>query len=676
VASLTNKLGWYWYRFKAMGPSEVRTRFEKKLYQIADSRGLPDWSKLSLETGRQPTFPELPLAASAPEVLREALRKDSAEIKAGRWKAFGHLDLKVDDPPRWHMDYLVGKDFETDRSSFKLDHRKQPAGADIKVIWEPNRWYQLVRLAQSAYVLEDQEAGRTCVRWLTDWVTHNRPYRGLNWTSALETGMRLVQITWIDALLDAAGYDEGELCSLRSVILPPHVYYTWRYRSFGSSANNHLLGELAGLVLAIARWPSLAGLSTSLDELRGIWEREVLEQFAPDGGNREQALGYHLFSWEFCWQIQAALRAAGKHVSSSIEERLNRATEFYSLLKIDKWDYGDSDNAFVTPFFADETKAAEEWRDWFLDSAKSPAIQYWLGNLRSPVSTIQESKSKNAHAASVALPSSGSTNPHSASLFPRSENWRILPDSGYAVYASQDWTLRWDLSSLGYLSTAAHGHLDALHLSIWHRGVGFIIDPGTGAYYADAAVRTRLASWGAHNGPNPGGASFPKRIGTFLWGKPHATPLVKQDPAGGVIGEFTLPAGVLRRSVKQSKAKDGWQVEDSFWPNDPKGNHDVTVRWQFAPGTVMEKRAERTFMTQRAGATLWVQVDETWSKVETFIPTVDQSLAIGHTIQQLGNVPIEAVCSPSFRRIEVGPYLLLEGQATKSGTFKTEFLAA
>src|SRR5205814_8528523 len=104
-----------------------------------------------------------------------------------------------------------------------------------------------------------------------------------------------------------------------------HVYYTWRYRSFGSSANNHLLGELAGLVLAIARWSSLTGLATSLDELRGIWEKEVLLQFAPDGGNREQALGYHLFSWEFCWQTQAALLAAGKHVSASVEERLKRA---------------------------------------------------------------------------------------------------------------------------------------------------------------------------------------------------------------------------------------------------------------------------------------------------------------------------------------------------------------
>jgi hypothetical protein len=90
-------------------------------------------------------------------------------------------------------------------------------------------------------------------------------------------------------------------------ILPPHVYYTWRYRSFGSSANNHLLGELAGLVLAVARWPSLARMSTSLDDLRDLGKGSFVAIRA-GRRNREQALGYHLFSLEFCWQTQAASR--------------------------------------------------------------------------------------------------------------------------------------------------------------------------------------------------------------------------------------------------------------------------------------------------------------------------------------------------------------------------------
>jgi hypothetical protein len=36
------------------------------------------------------------------------MRKKSA----GRWKAFGHLELRVDDPPHWQTDYLVDVTWE------------------------------------------------------------------------------------------------------------------------------------------------------------------------------------------------------------------------------------------------------------------------------------------------------------------------------------------------------------------------------------------------------------------------------------------------------------------------------------------------------------------------------------------------------------------------------------
>ena len=93
----------YWHRLKAMGAEREFARDSKKAPPVCRQ---PQVARLvgevSHETGTQPTFPELPLAASAPEVLRHALRKDSAEILAGRWKAFGYLNLEVDDPPRWH----------------------------------------------------------------------------------------------------------------------------------------------------------------------------------------------------------------------------------------------------------------------------------------------------------------------------------------------------------------------------------------------------------------------------------------------------------------------------------------------------------------------------------------------------------------------------------------------
>jgi hypothetical protein len=380
-----SKLDWYWRRLASMSPLETALHARKKLHQFADS-GERDWRAIPLDGSG--VFPRLPKPDDAPAALRDALRLDAERILAGRWRAFGHLEMQVDDPPRWHKDYLVAKDLATTASAFALDHRELPDGADIKLIWELSRWHHLARLAMAAYVLDDDRAARHCIDWLEDWVKHNRPYRGWNWTSALEVGMRLIQFTWIDALLEGraalGGRVRGEnaatrLAGLRQQILPAHVWFTWRHKSFGSSANNHVIGELAGLILATVRWPALARCGASYDQLQHRWEHEVLAQFAEDGGNREQALNYQLFSWELCWQTRAALRAAGRRISSAVDERLRRAAQFYVDLQVpsDPWDYGDSDGAFVTPFVAKETDVVSEWHQWLAAPESSAALNFW-----------------------------------------------------------------------------------------------------------------------------------------------------------------------------------------------------------------------------------------------------------------------------------------------------------
>src|SRR5688572_20882166 len=294
-----SRLAWYWHRLRAMDPAEMAARAKKKSCEIIDVWTNRDWTSVSLKPGR--TYPRLPSPGDAPESLRQALRRDSEELLSGKWRAFGHIPIRVSDPPQWHKDYLAGVDLPTTQSGFKLNHRALAGGADIKVIWELSRWHPLTRLAMAAWLLGDTRAAWKCVHWLEHWAQHNPPWRGWNWTSALESGIRLIQFTWIEALLQplvASGEAEAELEQLRYEILPAHVWFTWRHKSFGSSANNHLLGELAGLIVAIVRWPELSVWAASIDGLQKCWEAEVLAQFAEDGGNREQALHYHFFSFE------------------------------------------------------------------------------------------------------------------------------------------------------------------------------------------------------------------------------------------------------------------------------------------------------------------------------------------------------------------------------------------
>jgi len=716
---IMSSLTWYWNRLRAMGPSEIAAHVRRKFFQWSDERALPDWSSGHLETATPSAYPRLPPIDSAPPQLREALHRDASDILGGRWKAFGHLELKVDDPPRWQTDYLLGRDVETDEGAFKLNHRELPHGADIKLVWELSRWHQLARLAQAAYVLGEGRAARKCVEWLEDWVRHNPAYRGWNWTSALEVGIRLVQITSIDALLkghlqgagtslratgefpsprpspqgagDAIGASgqarpsawpgplsvgrprpggegrgEGKTAETPSLslklgrvvgeILPAHAWYAWRYRSFGSSANNHLIGELAGLILAIARWPELARWAASLDALQQLWEGEVLAQFAEDGGNREQALNYHWFSWELCWLARAALVAAGRQISSEAEMRLHRAARFFWEVQVrqEPWDYGDSDNAFATPFFVAERTALIEWHDWL--SRPTPnagtSLDYWLGD--PPKFSPPLGRGNPAHAVAT-------------------KGWWIYRETGIAICESGFWWLRWDLSALGYLNTAAHGHLDALHLSVWFKGVAMVIDPGTGAYYADEGLRAWLASREAHNGPSPKVWSDPVRLGPFLWSSHHKLPRWEADKEGGIVGQWDLANGRMRRRVLRLEGRDGWQVDDAY--ESRSGTSDFTVRWQFAPGSLVKLLDERRFSIKRESQSVLVEAGSEWAEVvlverkSQSLP--DTALTTGVEARYAGTV------SPAFRRVEWAPFLNLVARprAGKPCVFRTTFLA-
>jgi len=130
-------LSWHWHRMRAMTLEEVCLRAQLRLRQRTDSGRTWESPRVALEGIG--AFPRLPSAEAAPPELREALSRDAQKILAGNWKAFGHLDLQIDDPPKWHHDYLAGRDFATTEPGFTLNHRELPGDADVKLIWEMRR---------------------------------------------------------------------------------------------------------------------------------------------------------------------------------------------------------------------------------------------------------------------------------------------------------------------------------------------------------------------------------------------------------------------------------------------------------------------------------------------------------------------------------------------------------
>lgn len=140
-----------------------------------------------------------------------------------------------------------------------------------------------------------------------------------------------------------------------------------------------------------------------------------------------------------------ALNQTGRAVSPEVYERLQRAADYFVIVQNRKepWDYGDSDDAYVTPFWERENEISQEWVKWMESPENSTCIKFWLGE---PPPVAADGK---------------------PSCEEIGNGWLYFPETGVAVCWQKIWMARWDLSPLGYLETAAHGHLDALHFSLW-----------------------------------------------------------------------------------------------------------------------------------------------------------------------------------------------------------------
>ena len=191
---------------------------------------------------------------------REALLADADSICAGHVVLFANRRFDVGMPPVWNRDPdsgVVGPAIYA--GDITITNREQVG--DIKHVWELNRHLHLVRLAQAWSVTGDAAWLHALHQQLRSWLDQCPPLVGPNWTSSLELGIRLINWGLVWQLAGGEGGalfegDEGQ--RLRADWLDSiHAHCTAiaRHLSRHSSANNHLIGELAGLYVGASIWP-------------------------------------------------------------------------------------------------------------------------------------------------------------------------------------------------------------------------------------------------------------------------------------------------------------------------------------------------------------------------------------------------------------------------------------
>jgi hypothetical protein len=143
-----------------------------------------------------------------------------------------------------------------------------------------------------------------------------------------------------------------------------------------------------------------------------------------------------------------------------------------------------------------------------------------------------------------------------------------------------------DVGPLGYLSIAAHGHADALAVTVSAAGRELIVDPGAASYYGQPAWRSVHRGTRAHPTVCVDGLDQSVKGGPFLWTR-HATTTVRSvDLRHGIVdaehdGYRRLDHPVVHRRWLIAQPDDPTMAVVDLL--DGEKVHDVRVSWPLHP---------------------------------------------------------------------------------------------
>jgi hypothetical protein len=531
-------LAWYLRRLRRMSPGEVGARLRAAAIQQAwrfagatpgPAVGTVAWAGAPLR-GATPK----PDGAVEPAAARRLLEAADA-VMDGRWNVFGrNFDTGIADPD-WHRDIRTGLRFDPARYCFDVPYRDPARVGNVKSLWEPSRLHHVTLLAAAFSVGGDVRYAERAADHLRSWWRRNPPLRGIHWLSGIELGMRLIAWVWTRRLL--AGWAGVEALFERNPDFLRQLHHHSRWlaalHSRGSSANNHLIAEAAGLFLASTafrgpkseRWARRA---------QSILEEEAVAQTFPDGLNREMAFGYHGYVLGLLLLAGIEGEAAGQPMSGQYWRTIVHMSDALAAnlgAELLAPRQGDGDDAWALMVDAPE---GGPWAPLLELAAAAIGARDWWPRPRAH-SMLAALVAQIAHPRPAGIPRQ-----------PRRPN--RFADAGITFLRDGLVSCRVDHGPHGYLSTCAHGHADALSFELRIGGRPVLIDPGTYAYQGEPEWRRYFRSTLAHNTLEIENADQAAQAGPFLWSSPIASRVESAHGIDdGAIAELSVAHDGYRR---------------------------------------------------------------------------------------------------------------------------------
>ena len=589
-----DKILWLANRFAAMSPTEIIYRIRQTSFRQLAKRGLKNYTLVD-----DTSLPILPGFSKGLEELKNnknlqtRLNEKLNSIKSKPFSAHGKTWPAETGDHRWHRDPESGGLWPNDVFCFSIEARHRSALGDPKFVWELNKLQHLQWVAAHFAVNSDKTSAMYCMSEVESWLKANPPFLGINWASGVECASRIVSFGIICSLI-ASEHWKPETLRLLNTSLSAHGYWLANNLSLHSSANNHLIVELAGMFILGHMCPYLPQAKSWRDKAQIGLEREALLQFAADGGNREQSPPYG--TWSLEWLSLCARIAACKNVAfkPATIDRLIKAAEALETIcdQNDNFPHiGDDDDATAIAFDGPR-------KDW----------------MHSVIGLTKSLSNKNEKQAPPQLLSAFGW---VAPIKSQSQGMKLLPDIGLSILRrnqlKHETMVVFDHGPLGYLSIAAHGHADALSIWLHRAGQPIFVDSGTYCYGADLAARDYFRSTKAHNTLTIGDKDSSQMTGPFNWSKRATAILEEFDEKNWSVAASHdgFAPSIHQRQVTLNEQT--FAVVDQL--SNIQNSQQVNIRFHLAPD--LEARATKTgfdvsrngqliLKTQTEGPLIWV----------------------------------------------------------------------
>ena len=505
-------------------------------------------------------------------------RSRAERILGGHYDLLGYANVAVGTPPDWHRDPV--NDRRAPVMFWDAVPYLEPACGDHKVTWELNRHQHFLVLGRAYQLTGDERYYQEFVRQFAGWMTANSPLLGMNWASMLELAFRSLSWLWsLEFFAGAAGeHDDYPWLVDLLLALDRQLLHIEHNLSRYFSPNTHLSGEVLALYVAGRALPELARADRRADIGRAALVAEASAQINPDGGHAELSAHYHRYSTDFYLLALNVARITRDTAAAVFEDASRLQAAYLRTLATDDGLLpllGDDDGGQLFPLCGRPpadcrdslAHAALLLRDPALSIGPAPEETYWFCGRED--------------ADRYAVP---------AGAWPS----RRFESSGYCVMRTNRRDhLVFDCGRHGFLN-GGHAHSDALSIVLTIEGRPVLVDPGTGLYTIDPAVRDRFRGTAMHNTVLVDGRPQAEPRGAFHWATTTDAACTAWKTRPGfdyAEGRHEGYEGVthIRRVVALHGI--GWLVVDHLLGN--RREVEATAMWHLHPMWTCSRTDER-----------------------------------------------------------------------------------